>query len=509
MNRLKESKRLKGESWKYYENWLNKKVPSTQENYLVAFTRFLEFLDKDTEELYEFYLGMVRDDDPRTVKKMGMLVVEYQKHLMESKGVKGGSTNNVFLAVKGFFKANELSFELTGERVTHDSEEIPNISPEQLCKVLNVTGSYKVKAFIKFGRDGGLRLGDITNLPIRVVRKALDDPSILYHTFEWRQRKTGKMANPVLGPDSLDAQRMWMNYRVNTLGISAEDGDPLFCTVMSRKGYTDKSGREVPEVVKGDWMSEHAMGVSFIRLVKKADLKPLPGEKKTPSFHSLRKFHKTTLEYAGVPTSWVNKMQGRAGEGTGGIYTKPNPEQLIEMYKKGYPALSGIEEDQHEKIEKLTHEYGLSQYELTETRAERDKYRAGYELRTRLQGIIDKARLDGWSEDKIRKLEELLQSTETFEDGIFEFHKLEEEIKLEEKRSENWDYEMVNEETEIINYIKDGWEIIKELNDGRCILRKRKSRYCECQNLETLNEATFAQLVELNAMESYQSYIQV
>jgi len=32
-------------------------------------------------------------------------------------------------------------------------------------------------------------------------------------------------------------------------------------------------------------------------------------------------------------------MQGRKGEGTGGAYTKPNPEQLIDVYSKAYHAL--------------------------------------------------------------------------------------------------------------------------------------------------------------------------
>ena len=87
-------------------------------------------------------------------------------------------------------------------------------------------------------------------------------------------------------------------------------------------------------------MDEGTVVEAFRRLVKKANLKPLPGETRLPGLHYLRQHHKTTLEYAGVPISWVNKMQGRIGEGTGGTYIKPNPDQLIEMFKKGYPALN-------------------------------------------------------------------------------------------------------------------------------------------------------------------------
>jgi hypothetical protein len=429
MDRLKKNKRLKGKSWKYYENFLNGKKPGTQENYLRNFINFLEFLDTDTEELYENYHKMIQDDDSRTKKDMGIRVVEYQRHLIETKKLKGKTTHNVLEAVTGFFNANELPFKVE-EKIPDDSEELPSISTEQLNKVLSVTGNYKRKSYIKFARDSGLRTGDITRLPIGKVSEALDDPSIEYYTFEWKQAKTKKMANPVIGPDCLEATRAWINYRVNTLRISAEDGDSLFCCERTRDGLIDKLGRHIKGSKKGDFMDEGTMGVAFRQLVKKACLKPLPGETRLPCLHSLRKLHKTTLEYAGVPTSWVNKMQGRAGEGTGGIYTKPSPDQLIEMFKKGYAALSGIDEDQHEKIEKLTHELGLSQYEIADLREEREKYRASYELRTRLQNIVDKARLEGWSEDNIRKLEEILQSVETFDEGVIEFHKLEDEFSL-------------------------------------------------------------------------------
>ena len=504
VERLKASPRLKGEAWEYYEDFLEGKAIKTQYNYIRFFVWFLDWLGIDAEGLYKQYLEMVGDDDSRKRKRMSRLVVNFLNWLMETKGLKSGSAEVALAAIKGFFNANELQLKVTW-KIPDDGEEITSISQGQQRKCLNATGSYKLKAFILFARDSGLRTGDITNLPIRVVRAVLDDLSIKYHTFECRVKKTGKMAYPVIGPECIEALRTWMAYRVNTLGISAEDGDPLFCAEKNTKGYTDNLGRYVGATVKGDWLNESTMGTTFGHLVEKAGLKPLPGETKLPSIHSFRKYHQTTLEYAGILTGWVNKMTGRKGEGTGGTYRKPNSEQLIEIYKKGYAALSGIEEDQHEKIEKLTHEYGLSQLELADTRAERDKYRADYELRTRLQHLIDRARIDGWSEDRIKKLEEILESTETFEDGVSEFHKQEREIELEEEKSENWDFKIVNEEAEVINYLKDGWEIFQELNDGRCILRRQSCKYLKEEDLGMLNESNFAQLVELNAMELYPS----
>jgi len=418
--RYKLNPRLKGDSWKYYENWLEDKAPGTQKAYLRQFIDFLAFLDTDTEGLYLLYLEMIKNEDPRRKKQMRILVSNYQKHMIEVKK-KGVQTTVIMIqAIKGFFDANEIPLK-TGKRIKKESNEIPTISHDQFSKVLSVTGSYKMKAYLKLARDSGLRTGDIANLPIRIVREALDNPSIEYFTFEWKQGKTGKMANPVLGPDSLDALREWHHYRVNTLNLSTEDKDALFCVEINKSETTDVRGRKIGAVVKGNYMGNTSMGGGFHFLVKKANLKPLPGETRLPSIHSLRKYHWTTLQYAGIPTTWIEKMQGRVGVGTGGIYTKPNPEQLIEMYKKGYSALSGIEKDQQEKVDSLTHELGLSQFEIAELRKERDKNRSDYELNTRLQNIIDKARLEGWPEEIIKKLEENLESVETFEDGVLKY----------------------------------------------------------------------------------------
>ena len=109
--------------------------------------------------------------------------------------------------------------------------------------------------------------------------------------------------------------------------------------MRSRKGFVDKNGREVKANEKGGFADLGSFSAAFSRYVKEANIKPASGEKKKPSIHSLRKHHKTNLEYAGVPTSWVNKIQGRAGDGSGQVYTRPNPQQLIEMYYRGYDEL--------------------------------------------------------------------------------------------------------------------------------------------------------------------------
>jgi len=340
-NWLKESlknPRFKGDSWLYIKDYLDGKAASTRAGYIRYFADFLEFLDTDTEQLYIEYNEMVANPDPRTKKKMAMQVNKYQKSLID-RGSKEFTTLKAVNAIRQFFKANELELKLNGNQLKgRDRGEIPNITKEQLKQVLSRCGSFRMKAVILFARDSGLRISDITLLRIRDIRSIWDNLDYeqvtgypRFFTFSIKQQKTGKPADPVIGPEAVIALHLWKEDRL-LRGLSVTDNDPVFPTVRSRKGFVDKNGREVKANEKGGFADLGSFSAAFSRYVREANIKPASGEKKKPSIHSLRKHHKTNLEYAGVPTSWVNKIQGRAGEGSGQVYTRPNPRPLIEMY---------------------------------------------------------------------------------------------------------------------------------------------------------------------------------
>lgn len=348
--------RFCGESWDYYKHYLDGIEVSTRVGYIRYFAEFLEWLDVDTEQLYSDYKAMVDDPDPRAKKKMGMQVVRFQKYLVE-RGLKEVTTLRAVNAIRQFFKANELELSVNRNQMKgRDQEEIPNITKDQLRQILGRCGSFRMRAVILLARDTGLRVSDVTLLRIRDIKPVWDSKDYVqipefpeYFTFIVNQRKTGNLANPVIGPESIAALHLWKEDRLKR-GISSNDDDPVFPTLRARKTFVDKNGREVQGCEKGGFANLSTYSSTFSRLVKAANIRPALGEKKVPSIHSLRKYHKTNLEYAGVPSSWVNKLQGRKGEGSGGIYTRPNPRQLIEMYKRGYDELrilgyqSGAEE---------------------------------------------------------------------------------------------------------------------------------------------------------------------
>lgn len=345
--------RLMGKSWELYEHFLSQKKPQTRYIYLRYFLQWLEWLDWDSEQLFNEFLKMTRADDPREVSMMMLKLSKFQDDYAEKRGITDASASNIYNAVKGFFKANSLHFEYY-VRDKHTPQEMTNISKEQIRKVLKVTGSPKVISMIYFAKDSGLRISDLVALPIWKIRAVLDDRSKEYHLFEWFTIKTGEKAFVIIGPEGIKHLRDWMRYRVDILGISAEDEDPVFCASINVKGYVDYHGTERVAAIKGDIMYSGGISSTFRGLVIKAGLKPLPGNNKLPSIHSLRKFHQTALESVGIPQNWICQIQGRKGTGSSKIYSKPTDEELIEAYRRAYPALSLTETVQETEIPKLT-----------------------------------------------------------------------------------------------------------------------------------------------------------
>jgi len=360
--------RLKGESWICHKDVLKLKSTATRFMYTKYLLFFLEWLDYDTEQLFNEYLKLTRDKDPRKVKIMRRKLNSFQDDYTEKRGITDVSSETIYCAVKSFFKANELPFAYYA-RNKHKRKQMTNISKEQLRKILGVTGSPKVKSYITFAKDSGLRISDLVALPIRKIRAVLDDPFMEYHTFEWKTIKTGEMANPVIGPETIKSLREWMRYRGDILDISANDGDPVFPAERNARAFIDKNGKEVRAVTKGSILDAGCLSANFSALRKKAGLKHFPGESRLPSIHSCRKFHQTALESMHVPTNWINKMTGRKGEGTSGVYSKPPENELIEQYRYAYPALSLteiVQDDENKNLKLRLAETEQKLVQLTE-----------------------------------------------------------------------------------------------------------------------------------------------
>jgi len=410
-------------------------------------------------------------------------------------------------AVVAFFKSIGIKNIPMESQIEIESQEIPIIYAPQLRQLVEATGYIRDKAVICFLKDSGLRAGDVGKVTTGLIRKAdhlkgygvdpLESEEVDFCTFTIIPEKTKKKklkADPVLGPETLKWLRKWNEWKKKN-GLPTGDSTPLFCTIEGKKEHF-RGETFVPSSERGRPLDTRNISRIFGDIVKKVGLDQDEEGKPTKiSTHSCRKFTQTMLEHAKVPTNWINKMTGRKGIGTSGIYSKPNTAELIEHYSGAYDKLCifedmrglarmetlGLELSDTRNVlsEVLIGERESRQLierqaqEIAELRMERDEYRAVNEKRVRLQSIIDKARLDGdLPEELIRKLEENLKSVETFEEGVTLFHKLKEEIVLEDEQGENWDYKVLNTAAAIQNYLNEGWVLVQDLNGGKCVLRK-------------------------------------
>lgn len=348
--------RFVGPSWENWKATLSIKSEGTQSNFTHYMIGVLDHLDLTTQSLYETY----RDHrikgltDPMFNMILPNQIASYQKHLMEVgrenprtkkiKKLKSGTVNNYPKAINSFFVSNGIdTFSMIGNKIKSVTEEIPMIPKEDLRLVLNLTGSTRQKAIIHLAKDSGARRSDIVNFKIDDLRSFLEGDQE-YYTWEFKPKKSehsSLYANPCIGRESKEWLKLWMieRDRINdereVMGLAPTTW--VFCLVENYQG------RQVGDQLTGDNVSH-----LFKLLVKKAKLK-----NQKISFHSLRGYHQTMLQAGNVPLTWINRMTGRRGTGTQGIYSKPDEKQLIEVYKKGYSKLALTEHAEVERIDNL------------------------------------------------------------------------------------------------------------------------------------------------------------
>jgi hypothetical protein len=84
----------------------------------------------------------------------------------------------------------------------------------------------------------------------------------------------------------------------------------------------------------------------------------------------------------------------------------------------------------------------------------------------RKRALMDLANFQGWSEKRIAHLKKILQEANTVDEAGDEFRKLRLDI---EKKVE---VRVVHDESLMIEYLQEGWELMRELDGDRYLLRK-------------------------------------
>lgn len=253
------------------------------------------------EELYELRLKHLSSPDPRDRRVIEGLVTTSMKELQDV-GKSASTVRRLSKAVTSFFKSQNLEFKLRPREqpVTRYNSQRVMLKSQILTLFDRVGEEHRLRnrAIILVLKDSRLRVSDLCSLNVgdytkaRMVTNEVGEPFQILEPFE--VVKTGVLACVHLGPESVKTVDLYQEQLEKEEG-ELRPNDPLF------KNW--EGGRHSPSVMR-----------SLIwKLAEKLD------ESFKVSAHSLRKFHRTQLEGAGMPEAWVKRLQGKAAN----VYSRP------------------------------------------------------------------------------------------------------------------------------------------------------------------------------------------
>jgi len=355
--------------------------------------RFLDIMGWSLDDLMKHVT-----DDKRGFERR----LEVFARQLESQGYKRGTINNYFKAIKSWLRYNDIELirRIRLSDTVSKREKVP--SPDDVALILKganlrqavcvscvaygglrieVLGQPKVYDGLKLGAipDLNLETLEFERVPAQVfVRRNLSKIRLPHRTFipkeacdcisEYLTLRREKH-NEMLTPDSplISVTSGWMDrgFRVNTKNSHVRS-----------KTISEEIRNAIGKI--GKWRP-YDLRHYFLTWMKLAVARGVCGE--------------------GYRIYWA----GQRGK-TADVY---------DLYKDDIP--SAIVEDMREH-------YSEAQEYLLPKKAKTD------EEKIRMQSMIDFARIQGWSDDKIRKFKEVMNRPISFEEGLDAFRKMEENL---------------------------------------------------------------------------------
>lgn len=341
---------LGGKAWEIWMQDLSTKASRTKEAYVRGFKKFLERWEVEPEELYAMRVEDLSSEDTRDHLRIERMVRTQMAEIQES-GLSAESSKMIMKALQSFFESMNLELRFKKKDSPKGSHNGQRAVNTELVVAMydNMVFGYKLRnrAILLGLKDTGLRISDLGALSVGEYLRAktvLNEARETFRVFE-DPEETQKMKIPAyihLGPESVAAIDEYLQSRRDE-GEELTPDRPLFIQPKKTKAVREK----------GDRITKSAFTGIFDRLKKW-----LPNGGHKISAHSIRKFHRTRLEGAGMPESWVKKLQGKKAS----VYSQPeHTGELTQKYIQCYNALRIFGEqasvkkidDQAEQIKEL------------------------------------------------------------------------------------------------------------------------------------------------------------
>jgi len=358
---------------------LGLKAQGTQRGYLRHFNSFMKRWNLTPSELYEMRLSDSKSDDPRDAKRIERMVMTQMNEIIEE-GWSSQKAVQFRNAVSSFFEAQGMPLQWRKkDRPKGESNGSRVALVSHIKSMYDNAGHYlkqRNRAILFALKDSGLRISDLCTLTVGYYRDLIP-----------MKNEHGEVFKVFLEPTQ--TVKMKINAYVH-LGPEAVTEIDRYLEEREESG--ERLTPEAPLFLNNDDgpLTERAIKNVFDRWKKWLDKR---GQK--VSAHSLRKFHRTRLEGAGMAEGWVKRLQGKSAS----VYSHPEQTgELTKAYMSSYDRLRvfgqtvPVEriEEQAEEIEKLrrVNEELRQQMENRVTREELEELKETQKRDSELLGLL-------------------------------------------------------------------------------------------------------------------------
>jgi integrase len=286
----------KYDSFAFWMQSLTNRSPFTQRAYRQHFTRFMTWMDKSADELFDLQLTSQHadSDDPRDGYLMENQVKRYLTHLKD-KGLSISYQKLSYTSIKSFFQHNKvpLRFDINDKPRgdTMGGSRIPSKAEVRTMIDSAVTRDGKPRrlyqALLMFLKDSGLRLNDTR----QITWSGVMDLGNGFWAWNILTLKRNVRATPMVGPET--------TALLEQLPRTSDHVFPLLRTTISTK------------------LCELTRAIDGV------------------SPHGLRKYFYANLIGARVPEAYVKLLMGKKVS----AYDENRVQQLSEAYIEAYDAL--------------------------------------------------------------------------------------------------------------------------------------------------------------------------
>ena len=341
---------------------------------------------------------------------------------------------NVSLAyLKTFFRVNGFknSMELEVERYYQPSrymkqeEYIP--TAEENYKMAYAAGSTRNKALILALYTSGLRNSTLRALLYRDVKEELKEGFDIIKVLVYPEMKKvdpGACKGNIpyysfLSKEAVEVLREYLVERRTVYG-NIEDDEPLFIS---------ETTNIAPDKRRQIMVMKKSLSTIVKRAAKQAGIKKW--EAVTP--HCLRKNFESALRNSGLDVKDQEFLMGHILPGSQDTYYDQT------------------------KVEDLRRKYAQVNF---------FSQRGFITEEMRKRQLLDTARLLGYRDERFRRLQEVLARAKNVDEAIEKFRRFK-----EPPRSEKNDVKIVKGEKALVDHLKKGWTLAKELNHDKYLLK--------------------------------------